>query len=125
MNNIFFEATDLVEAVKWLLLLLLGLGLAYYRTSARLQSVIAYMITEAERVYGDRFRGSTKFKWVCDTLHGILPAPLRVIITRPMIERLVQRTFDTMAAYAKMQLDRLLDSTMPDIERTGDSSCLK
>lgn len=123
--NTFFETINLIGAAKWLIFLLLGLGLAYYRASARLQSVIAYMIAEAEKVYGDGVRGSTKFKWVCDTLYGVLPAPLRIIITRPMIERLVQSTFDAMAAYAKRQLDKLLDSTMPDIERTGDSPCLK
>ncbi len=123
MNNIF-EAINLVETAKWLLILLLGGGLAYYRASAKLQNVMGHMIAEAESIYRNSF-GSTKFEWVCNTLHGILPAPLRVIMTRQMIERLVQNTFDAMAAYAKMQLDELLDSTMPDIERTGDSPCLK
>ncbi len=115
-----FGAINLIETAKWLALLLLGLGLAYYRASARLQSAIGYMITQAEKVYGSERSGAIKFQWVCDTLYGILPAPLRAVITPPFIERLVQSTFDVMAAYAKMQLDKLLDSTMPDIERTGD-----
>ena len=123
MNHIF-EAIRLIEAAKWLALLLLGFGLAYYRAGSRLRGAVGGLIAEAERAYGEG-SGGAKFRWVCDALYGVLPAPLRAVITRPMIERLVQNTFDAMAAYAKMQLDRLLDSTMPDIERTEDEPCLK
>ncbi len=123
--NAFFEGMQLYEAIKWFLLLFLGMAAACYRTSARLQNVIAHLIAQAETTYSGVKTGSLKFKWVCSMIYKMIPKPLRVIITNSMIENLVQSTFNDMAAYAKMQLDKLLDSTMPDIERTGGSPCLK
>lgn len=124
MNGIF-EMAKLIEAAKWLMALLLALFLAYYRTNAKLQGAVGLLIARAETVYGEVRTGSIKFTWVCDQIYGMIPAPVRLVITRPAVESLVQNTFDAMAAYAKVQLDKLLDSTMPDIERTGDEPCLK
>lgn len=120
-----FESTHLYESIGWLVLLLLGTAVAYYRTSAKLQSIIGNLIAQAEATYRDSKTGNLKFEWVCDKIYYRVPKPLRAFITDKMIETLVQSTFNAMAAYAKMQLDKLLDSTMPDIERTGDSPCLK
>ncbi len=116
----FFDAVDLLEAIKWLTMFLLGLAVAYYRMNAKLQSVIGGLIAQAEAAYGDAKAGGIKFEWVCREVYNRVPAPLSAIITRQMVGTLVQNTFDAMAAYAKMQLDKLLDGTMPDIERTGD-----
>jgi|GEM_PF-3268251 len=115
----------LIEVVKWFALLSMGLALVYYRTNAKLQGVVSRLIVQAEAAYSGVKTGGIKFEWVCRIVHSMIPAPLGVIITKSMIEHLVQSTFDAMAAYAKMQLDELLDSTMPDIERTGDSPRLK
>ena len=115
-----FEIVDLLETAKWLMLLLLGLAAAYYRTNGRLQGVIGNLIAQAEIAYGETRNGEIKFRWVCDKVYSMVPMPLNAIITKRMVEGLVQSTFDVMAAYAKLQLDKLLDSTMPDIERTGD-----
>lgn len=116
----FFEAVNLLEMAKWLVFLLLGLAAAYYRTNDRLQSTIGDLIAQAEAAYGDAKTGGIKFEWVCGKVYSMVPVPLNAIITRQMVESLVQSTFDAMTAYAKIQLDKLLDSTMPDIERTED-----
>ncbi|HWP50556.1 MAG TPA: hypothetical protein VN626_02550 [Clostridia bacterium] len=118
--SVFFETSTLFEALKWLALLLLGLVVVYYRTSTKLQGVIANLIAQAEAAYGDAKAGGIKFEWVCRKVYSLVPVPLNTIITKQIVESLVQSTFDTMTAYAKMQLDKLLDSTMPDIERTED-----
>ena len=115
-----FEIVDLLRVAKWLMLLFLGLAAAYYRTNGKLQGVIGNLIAQAETAYGEAGNGGLKFRWVCDKVYSMVPMPLSVIITKRMVEGLVQSTFDVMAAYAKLQLDKLLDSTMPDIERTGD-----
>lgn len=124
MNNMF-ETAKLIEMAEWLIVLLLALFLAYYRTSAKLQGAVGWLIARAEAAYGGVRTGSVKFEWVCDQIYGMIPAPVKLVITRRMVESLVQNTFDAMAAYAKMQLDKLLDSAMPDIERTEDEPCLK
>lgn len=118
--NAPYEIVDLLESTKWLMLLLLGMAAAYYRTNRRLQSVIGSLIAQAEKTYGDASNGGIKFRWVCDKVYSMVPIPLNAIITKQKVEGLVQSTFDVMAAYAKLQLDKLLDSTMPDIERTED-----
>ena len=115
-----FEIVDLLESAKWLMLLFLGMAATYYQTNRRLQSVIGSLIAQAEKTYDDASNGGIKFRWVCDKAYSMVPIPLNAIITKQMVEGLVQSTFDVMAAYAKLQLDKLLDSTMPDIERTGD-----
>ena len=115
-----FENINIIEVLQWTGLLLFGMGLAYYHTNAKLQGVIASSIAQAEAAYGDAKAGSIKFEWVCHKIYSLVPVVLTTIITKQMIESLVQSTFDTMTAYAKMQLDKLLDSTMPDIERTED-----
>lgn len=110
----------LFEAAKWLTLFLMGLAMAYYRTNSRLKSEIGSLIAQAEAVYGDTNSGRIKFEWVCGKVYSMVPAPLNAFITKQMVESLVQSTFDVMTAYAKIQLNKLLDSTMPDIERRED-----
>lgn len=114
------EIVDLLKIIKWFMLLFLGMLVAYYRTNGRLQSVIGNLIAQAEKTYGEANNGGIKFRWVFNKVYSMVPIPLNAIITKQMVEGLVQSTFDVMAAYAKIQLDKLLDSTMPDIERTED-----
>lgn len=115
-----FEIVYLLKALQWFMLLFLGMLVAYYRVNGRLQSVIGNLIAQAEQTYGEAKNGGIKFRWVCNKVYSMVPIPLNAIITKQMVEGLVQSTFDAMAAYAKIQLDKLLDSTMPDIERTED-----
>lgn len=109
-----FESINLIEILQWTGLLLLGAGLSYYRTNTKLQKRVAFLISQAEASFVGAKVGGKKFAWVCDTLYGVIPAPLRVIITRQMIEEIVQGTFNSMATYTKMQFDKLVDTAIPD-----------
>lgn len=108
------ENINLLEALQWAGLLLLGVGVAYYRTNAKLQRFVAGLITQAELTYNGTKTGGVKFAWVCGKIYNMIPTPLRAIVTRQMIEQIVQGTFDAMAAYAKTQLDRMVDTAIPD-----------
>lgn len=115
-----FSNINIIEALQWGGLLLLGAGLAYYRTNAKLQQYVARLITAAEAKYTATKSGGAKFAFVCSQIYKLVPVPLRVIITQQMIEQIVQGTFNSMAAYAKTQLDRLVDTAIPDTVHTED-----
>ncbi len=108
-----FANINIIEVLQWTGLLLFGMGMAYYRTNAKLQTHIAFLISRAEEAFVGVKVGGKRFAWVCDTLYNAVPLPLKAIITRQMIEQIVQGTFDAMAAYAKTQLDRLVDTAIP------------
>ena len=106
---------NIIEILQWTGLLLLGVGLAYYRTNAKLQEYVAGLIASAERRYTDTKSGGVKFAFVCDRIYDMVPLPLRVVITRQMVEQLVQGTFDAMAKYAKTQFDKTVDKLLDPV----------
>ncbi len=115
-----FESINIIEILKWVALLLMGAGLAYYRTNAKLQRLVAGLIAQAETAFDGTKTGGAKFAWVCNKIYSMIPAPLQAIITEQMIEDIVQGTFNSMAAYAKTQLDKLVDTAIPNTVHTED-----
>ena len=106
--NINLDAV--LQLVVPLLTILLGAFSAYLKTNERLRNSSIKYIAEAEEIFKDVSKaGGQKFSWVVDTLYGIVPPPLRVIITKKFIEKIVQSTFDGIEAYAKIQLDKAID----------------
>lgn len=97
-------------AAYWIAMILLG-GLALlFQGSATLRGKATALIAQAEETFQDSTQsGGVKFEWVVTQLYALLPAPLHMIVTRAMVERLVQATFDSIEAYAKLQLKRLTD----------------
>lgn len=104
--------------------LLFGGFAIYCKTSAKaqakakeVQEVIADLmakavifIREAEESYKDTTgAGGKKFNEVVDNLYALVPVALKSIITRTMIEEIVQSTFDEIEAYVKTQLDKATD----------------
>jgi hypothetical protein len=100
----------IIEILRLTAMLALGFAALYFKVSTDLRAKTATLITEAEQTYKDTARaGGEKFAWVVDNLYAFLPAPLRLIVGRAMVEQMVQGTFDALAAYAKTQLDRIFD----------------
>ena len=114
----FFANISYIEVMQWAGLLLLGAALSYYHTNAKLQQLVAGLITQAELTYNGTKTGGVKFAWVCGKIYNMIPAPLKAIVTRQMIETLVQGTFDAMAACAKTQMDKLINTAIPDTVHT-------
>lgn len=115
-----FENINIIEVLQWAGLLLLGAVLAYYRTNAKLQRYVAELIAQAETAYDGSKAGGIKFVWVCSKIYSMVPVPLQAIINKQMIETIVQGTFNSMAAYAKTQLDKLVDTAIPTVVHTED-----
>lgn len=86
-----------------------GLSL-YFSGKSKLLATVAQFIADAEELYKDSTKaGGRKFQWVVGRLHGLLPAPLRLVFTRELIGAIVQNVFDAVERYAKQQLDKATD----------------
>lgn len=71
------------------------------------------LISAAEDIYkGTTKAGKRKFAWVVDQLYGFIPAVVRPFVPHSVIESLVQRTFDAVQDYAKMQLNMLAEKVV-------------
>ena len=49
----------------------------------------------------------------------MIPAPLRAVITKQLLEELVQGTFDSMELYAKSQADKVINRFLEDRAAEG------
>lgn len=101
---------DILEIAKWIVIAILG-GLALYaKTNQKLAELAAkavIFIKEAELAYKDSTKsGGAKFEFVVNKLYTFVPAVLKPIITKDILEDITQRTFDQVEAYAKEQLDK-------------------
>lgn len=80
-------------------------------TFANITAQAVIFIKEAEEDYKDFTNaGGKKFDQVVTKLYGLVPDPLKSIVTREMIEEIVQSTFDQIEEYAAIQIDKLIDT---------------
>lgn len=99
-----------MQLVVPILTILLGALSAYLRTNEKLRNSSIKYITEAEEMYKDVTEaGGQKFTWVVDTLYNLVPVPLKILVTKKCIEKIVQNTFDGIEAYAETQLDKAIE----------------
>lgn len=108
---------DTLEVLKIIGLAILGGLSLYFQYNKKLQEKIkdvvknaAMIIKKAEEVYKDSTKaGGAKFEYAVNQLHSMIPAPFDRVITKEMIAEIVQSTFEEMEAYAKEQLDKVVD----------------
>lgn len=118
-----FDLQRLLELIIPLLTVIFGALSAYLRTNEKIMNSSIKYITEAEEMYKDVSKaGGQKFSWVVDTLYNMVPRPLRVVITKKCVEKMVQGTFNGIEAYAKTQIDKAVDSYFENISKTDEKS---
>lgn len=77
---------------------------------AKITAQAVVYIKEAEDTYKDATKsGGKKFEEVVNKLYDLVPDALHTIITKEMIEEIVQSTFDEIEEYAKLQLDNQVE----------------
>ena len=114
-------------SVNWLEIIvtvgyiLLGAIALYYKSNSLLQSKVNTLINIAEENITGFKRGGERFVWVVDTLYKWVPVPLRGIISRSVIEDIVQRTFDNVKLFAKRELDKQLEKILENSNTKTDS----
>jgi len=116
---IFMEVNlkEIMEIIVPILTIILGALTAYLKANEKLRSSSIKYIAEAEELYKDVSKaGGQKFSWVVDTLYNLVPVPLRIIITRSFVEKIVQSSFNSIEAYAKTQIDKAVDKYFENIE---------
>ena len=70
------------------------LCLAWEIKKKGLKKVVVSLIVVAEEMFDDG-EGQEKMNYVIDCLVGLLPFPLRAIITRNVLRKFIQKIFDT------------------------------
>lgn len=116
------DIESLLRILMPILTIFFGALSAYLRTNEILRNSSIKYITEAEEMYKDVTKaGGQKFAWVVDTLYNLVPQPLRVLVTRKCIEKIVQSTFDGIEEYAKTQLDKALEKYISNLTDDNDS----
>lgn len=102
------------------LTIFLGALSAYFAQNEKLRNSAVKYIAEAEEIYKYATKsGGSKFAFVVDTLYKLVPAPLKIVITRDLIEEIVQSTFDNIQEYAKIQMDKAVNNYIEnkDVEK--------
>ncbi len=116
------DIESLLRILMPILTIAFGALSAYLRTNEIIRNSSIKYITEAEEMYKDVTKaGGQKFAWVVDTLYNLVPQPLRVLVTRKCIEKIVQSTFDGIEEYAKTQLDKAIEKYISNLSDNNES----
>lgn len=112
----------ILRVVLMALTVIFGALSAYFCQNEKLRNMSVKYIAEAEEMYKDMTKaGGVKFNWVVETLHNLVPAPLKLFITKPLIEKIVQSTFDSIEQYAKMQIEKAIDKTISKLDTNSNN----
>jgi len=106
-----------------ILTLIFGTLSAYFRARDKLRDSSIKYIAEAEELYKDNTKaGKEKFSWVVEALYDLIPAPLKMFITKKCIEKIVQSSFDAIEDYAKMQFEIAIEKYLKHLSdgKSGD-----
>lgn len=114
----------IMEIIVLVLTVALGGLTAYLKANEKLINSSIQYITQAEELYKDVSKaGGQKFSWVVETLYNLVPSILRIVVTKPCIEKIVQSTFNGVEAYANTQLDKAVDKYFENTD--SKPSCAK
>lgn len=112
------EFNTLIEGIYPIMLLVLTYMVSYLLTKTRVTKRVSGAIHEAELKYvGLRKEGENKLKFAIDLLYGYVPVYLKPFITRELVGRLVQETFDETKKYVDIQLDKVSDKINEKLDK--------
>lgn len=121
------DISQILELLQTILTIVLGGLVLYFKFSTKAQTkakqiqekiaeitaLAVVYIQEAENQYND-WTGGDKFQYVVNQLYDLVPDTLHVIITRDMIEEIVQSTFNEVKKYMTAKLDQAVDKVEVD-----------
>ena len=101
---------NILTTILWVVF---GFLVTYFKEKTKLVEHAKYAINSAEKQYELYTKaGGEKFKYACSILASITPTFLKPFITQALIEQIVQSAFNGMEAYAKKQLDKVVDKVI-------------
>ena len=106
------ELTVIMNVIELVLYILLG-GLAlWFKTNSKINNVVNGLIAKAEEEFTGFKQGNEKFQAVVKWLYDLIPNYLKPFFPQKFIEALIQNAFEQSAAYAKQQLDKVVDKVL-------------
>lgn len=106
------ELTVIMNVIELVLYILLG-GLAlWFKTNSKINNVVNGLIAKAEQEFTGFKQGNERFQAVVEWIYDLIPNYLRPFFPQKFIEALIQNAFEQSAAYAKQQLDKVVDKVL-------------
>lgn len=91
---------------------------AYLKAKGAVTEEAAHQIAVAEEAYATMEKaGEKKMQYCIDALYDLIPAPVKLFLTRQMIGEIVQRVFDNVEKYKDAWIDKAaseLIGNLPD-----------
>lgn len=106
------EFAVIMNILEILLYIILG-GLAlWFKTNSKLNNAVNGLIAKAEQEFTGFKQGNERFQAVVNWLYELIPAFLKPFFPKKFVEALIQNAFEQSAAYAKQQLDKVVDKVL-------------
>ena len=101
---------NIYSIITTILVIVFGYLVSYAKTKTALISKAGEFINKAEDEYKSVSKaGNIKFEYVTGVLYESIPAPMKMFITKPMVDEITQKVFDQIADFATKQLDKVVD----------------
>ena len=86
---------------------------AYLKAKGAVTEEAAHQIAVAEEVYASAEKAGEKKMQLCiDALYGMVPAPVKLFLTREMIGEIVQKVFDQVEKYKDVWIEAAAESIL-------------
>lgn len=101
---------NIYSIITTVLVIVFGYLVSYAKTKMALISKAGEFINKAEDEYKSVSKaGNIKFEYVTGVLYESIPTPMKMFITKPMVDEITQKVFDQIADFATKQLDKVVD----------------
>lgn len=102
---------NIYSIITTVLVIVFGYLVSYAKTKTALISKAGEFINKAEDEYKSVSKaGNIKFEYVTGVLYESIPTPMKMFITKPMVDEITQKVFDQIADFATKQLDKVVDN---------------
>lgn len=110
MKYILENLDAVIQIGAYVLSAIFAFLVSYYRSSKKLQGLVARAINDAESAFsGTSKKGEQKFQYALTMLYDKVPVALRPIITRQVLSDMLQKGFNELSGFAQKQLDAAVD----------------
>ena len=101
---------NIYSIITTVLVIVFGYLVSYAKTKTALISKAGEFINKAEDEYKSVSKaGNIKFEYVTGVLYESIPTPMKMFITKPMVDEITQKVFDQIADFATKQFDKVVD----------------
>lgn len=101
---------DWYKIITTVLIVIFGYFVSYLKTKNNLLDEAKNAVNYAEKEYEDTMNaGSEKMSWAIDYLYGLVPTIIKPLITKDVLQSIIQTVFDGMKMFADYQLDKIID----------------